>query len=295
MATINARTLSRSTGRVLDQVVGSGEPFIVSREGKPLAVLLKLDLNAIEGFAVLNTPGSREAIKEAEEALSRGETVDADELIGEDPGEEVDESDRVLERPIAVARERELLLPADEPDSVGESTAAQRSDRSVDLVAGAGAQVVRRYIGEMRALGRKIEKLLASEGETVREPAASRTMRSARDRAAAQAWTPDLVASLKKDFESPRVRRHLPRGHPERQLNISRTSHDELITLSMHTGAEKPLNFGHLTVLGREVIENVGSMAPTMGRSEWNTGGLKALAEDARLVTPKSSSEHVLA
>ena len=73
---------SRSTGRVLDQVVGSGEPFIVSREGKPLAVLLKLDLNAIEGFAVLNTPGSREAIKEAEEALSRGETVGRQGMMG---------------------------------------------------------------------------------------------------------------------------------------------------------------------------------------------------------------------
>lgn len=67
---------------VLNEVHDTHERVVITRNGRPEAVLLSVeDLESLEEtLDLLSVPGAVEQIHQAEEAISRGEAVGADEL-----------------------------------------------------------------------------------------------------------------------------------------------------------------------------------------------------------------------
>ena len=67
---------------VLDEVHGTHERVVITRNGRPEAVLLSVeDLESLEEtLDLLSTPGAVEQIRQAETDIARGQAVGADEL-----------------------------------------------------------------------------------------------------------------------------------------------------------------------------------------------------------------------
>jgi prevent-host-death family protein len=67
---------------VLDQVRDTHDRAIITRNGRPEAVIISVsDLEAIEDtLDLLSTPGAVDEIREAEAEIARGEATGADEL-----------------------------------------------------------------------------------------------------------------------------------------------------------------------------------------------------------------------
>jgi len=74
---VAVRDLQRNTSQVIDEVQASGNPVVVTRNGKPAVAILPLeDLEDI----VLATSEFSQGISLAEEELRTGKTVSLDEL-----------------------------------------------------------------------------------------------------------------------------------------------------------------------------------------------------------------------
>ena len=67
---------------VLDEVRDTHERVVITRNGRPEAVLLSVeDLETLEEtLDILSTPGALEQIRRAEEEIARDEAIGADEL-----------------------------------------------------------------------------------------------------------------------------------------------------------------------------------------------------------------------
>lgn len=67
---------------VLDEVRGTHERVVITRNGRPEAVIMAVsDLEALEEtLDLLSTPGAADQIRQAEADIAAGNTVDADEL-----------------------------------------------------------------------------------------------------------------------------------------------------------------------------------------------------------------------
>lgn len=75
MATVSIRDLSRRTAGVVDEVVQSGRPALVTRHGHPVAALIPLREEDLEDWILANAPEFVEDMKRADEEIARGETV----------------------------------------------------------------------------------------------------------------------------------------------------------------------------------------------------------------------------
>lgn len=82
MDTIPLADAKARLSAVLDEVRDTHERVVITRNGRPEAVLIALtDLQALEEtLDLLSTPGAIEQIRQAESDLAAGEGVDADEL-----------------------------------------------------------------------------------------------------------------------------------------------------------------------------------------------------------------------
>lgn len=67
---------------VLDEVHDTHERVVITRNGRPEAVLLSVeDLESLEEtLDILSTPGAVEEIRAAQDEIGRGEALDADEV-----------------------------------------------------------------------------------------------------------------------------------------------------------------------------------------------------------------------
>jgi antitoxin YefM len=67
---------------VLDEVRDTHDRVVITRNGRPEAVILSLsDLEALEEtLDLLSTPGALDEIRAAENEIARGETIGAEEL-----------------------------------------------------------------------------------------------------------------------------------------------------------------------------------------------------------------------
>ncbi|MEU4242231.1 type II toxin-antitoxin system Phd/YefM family antitoxin [Actinoplanes sp. NPDC026619] len=82
MDTIPLADAKARLSAVLDEVRDTHERVVITRNGRPEAVLMAVsDLQALEEtLDLLSTPGAIEQIRQAEVDLAAGEGVDADEL-----------------------------------------------------------------------------------------------------------------------------------------------------------------------------------------------------------------------
>ena len=82
MTTIPLADVKARLSAVLDEVRDTHERVVITRNGRPEAVILSVaDLDALEEtLDILATPGALEQIRQAEDEIARGEAIGADEL-----------------------------------------------------------------------------------------------------------------------------------------------------------------------------------------------------------------------
>jgi prevent-host-death family protein len=82
MTTIPLADAKAHLSAVLDEVRDTHERVVITRNGRPEAVILAVsDLEALEEtLDLLSTPGAVEQIRQAEADIAAGEAIDADEL-----------------------------------------------------------------------------------------------------------------------------------------------------------------------------------------------------------------------
>jgi prevent-host-death family protein len=82
MDTIPLADAKARLSAVLDEVRDTHERVVITRNGRPEAVLMAVsDLQALEEtLDLLSTPGAIEQIRQAESDLAAGDGIDADEL-----------------------------------------------------------------------------------------------------------------------------------------------------------------------------------------------------------------------
>ena len=82
MTTISLADAKARLSAVLDEVRDTHERVVITRNGRPEAVILAVsDLEAlVETLDLLSTPGALEQIRAAEAEVARGEATDAEEL-----------------------------------------------------------------------------------------------------------------------------------------------------------------------------------------------------------------------
>ena len=75
MASVTMRNLSRHAGDVVEEVVRSGRPALVTRHGRPVAALIPVNDEQLEDWILANAPEFVDGMQRADEEAARGETV----------------------------------------------------------------------------------------------------------------------------------------------------------------------------------------------------------------------------
>lgn len=91
MSTVTMRTLSRNAGTVVDEVVRSGRPALVTRHGRPVVALVRIPEEELEDWILANASEFIEGRRQADEELARGETVSLGTFLAELRAEELDQ------------------------------------------------------------------------------------------------------------------------------------------------------------------------------------------------------------
>lgn len=81
MPIVNIRELARSTSRVIQDVARTGRPAVVTRGGRPVAVVSALDSDALEDWVLENTSEVVRAMRKADADLAAGRTVSFEALL----------------------------------------------------------------------------------------------------------------------------------------------------------------------------------------------------------------------
>ena len=82
MPFVNVRDLHDRTAEILRRVK-EGTPIIVTRYGKPIAIIRDLAGEDLEGLAMMLDPKLRKSLEEARADVVAGRVSDLDELIAE--------------------------------------------------------------------------------------------------------------------------------------------------------------------------------------------------------------------
>ena len=77
------REFSRRLSSAIESVEETGHPLVLTRHGRPVAALVKLDAAAFEDFVLSNAASIAESLRDAERDLANGETSSLDEVIQE--------------------------------------------------------------------------------------------------------------------------------------------------------------------------------------------------------------------
>lgn len=83
MDTFGIRDLQRRSSEIVNRVNETGRPALVTRRGRPAAVLMPLDEDALEDFVLANAPEYVTSIDDAEEDLRAGRSRPAAEVLAE--------------------------------------------------------------------------------------------------------------------------------------------------------------------------------------------------------------------
>lgn len=96
MAVVGIRELSHSTSRVIRNFEKTGEPVIVTREGRPIGALVPVDQAQLQDIALATAPELRKAFARAAADIEAGRTRPIED-VARDYGVEVPEEEEVEE------------------------------------------------------------------------------------------------------------------------------------------------------------------------------------------------------
>jgi antitoxin YefM len=82
MTTLPLADVKAHLSTVVDEVRSTHERVVITRNGRPEAVIIAVDdLESLEEtLDLLSTPGALEGVREAEEAISRGDVLNAEQV-----------------------------------------------------------------------------------------------------------------------------------------------------------------------------------------------------------------------
>ncbi len=83
MESIGIRDLQTNPGRVLSDLKDSGESMLVTKNGKPAALLTPIDEDAYEDFILSNAPVFVEGMRQAEKEFNDGKTISLSDALDE--------------------------------------------------------------------------------------------------------------------------------------------------------------------------------------------------------------------
>lgn len=83
MQTYGIRELQRRSSEIVDELERSRRPALVTRHGKPVAVLSPIDEDALEDFILANAPEYVASMTEAEEDAREGHTRPLADVVAE--------------------------------------------------------------------------------------------------------------------------------------------------------------------------------------------------------------------
>jgi prevent-host-death family protein len=83
MSTITIRDLGRRPSQVVDEVIRTGRPAIITRHGRPVTAMVAVDPDELEDFVLAHAPEFVRAARAADADLRAGRTRPADEVFAE--------------------------------------------------------------------------------------------------------------------------------------------------------------------------------------------------------------------
>jgi prevent-host-death family protein len=83
MPTISIRDLGRRPSQVVDEVVRTGRPAIVTRHGRPVTAMVALDPDELEDYVLAHAPEFVRATGAADADLRDGRARPATEVLAE--------------------------------------------------------------------------------------------------------------------------------------------------------------------------------------------------------------------
>lgn len=81
MASVNVRELARNTSKVIDDAARRRRGTVVTRDGRPVAVVMPINADAFEDWVLANAPEFVEGRRLADEEARRGDTISFDDLV----------------------------------------------------------------------------------------------------------------------------------------------------------------------------------------------------------------------
>ena len=83
MAVIGVRDLGRRASAIVDDVASSREGTVITKRGRPVAVLMPIDAERFEDHLLATAPEFVQATKDADVALRKGQTVPLAEILAD--------------------------------------------------------------------------------------------------------------------------------------------------------------------------------------------------------------------
>ena len=83
MPTISIRDLGRRPSQVVDEVVRSGRPAIITRHGRPVTAMVAIDPDELEDFVLAHAPEFARSRRAANADLKAGRVRRAEEVFAE--------------------------------------------------------------------------------------------------------------------------------------------------------------------------------------------------------------------
>jgi len=83
MTTISIRDLGRRPSQVVDEVLRTGRPAIITRHGRPVTAMVALNPDELEDFVLAHAPEFARSMRDADADLRSGRTRPATEVFTE--------------------------------------------------------------------------------------------------------------------------------------------------------------------------------------------------------------------
>ena len=83
MSTVSIRELGRNPGHVIDEVVRTGRPAIITRHGRPVTALVALDPDELEDYVLAHAPAFVRSRRAADADLRAGRVRPAAEVFAD--------------------------------------------------------------------------------------------------------------------------------------------------------------------------------------------------------------------
>lgn len=83
MSTITIRDLGRRPSQVVDEVVRTGRPAIITRHGRPVTAMVAIDPDELEDFVLSHAPEFVRSTRAADADLRAGRTRPAHEVFAD--------------------------------------------------------------------------------------------------------------------------------------------------------------------------------------------------------------------